>query len=120
MKIYLDDNWANKALVEMLRKAGHTIVLPAEVGLRGASDARHLTCAIGAGLATLTADSEDFLELDALILSAGGTHPGILVVRFDSDPRHDMKPKHIVAALANLEQSGMNITSQVVVLNQWR
>jgi predicted nuclease of predicted toxin-antitoxin system len=120
MKIYLDDNRAGKGLAAFLRKLGHTVVLPADVGLNGASDVRHLTYAVRAGLAVLTADSEDFKDLHALLRSAGGTHPGILLILSDNDPKHAMKPKNIHAALNKLEQSGLSIVGEVVVLNQWR
>jgi hypothetical protein len=42
MKIYLDDNEADTQLAGLLRKKGHSVTLPAEVGLLGVSDARHL------------------------------------------------------------------------------
>ncbi len=33
---------------------------------------------------------EDFQDLHDLLMAAGGHHPGMLVVRFDSDPRNNM------------------------------
>jgi hypothetical protein len=33
MKIYLDDNVTDRGLAALLRKAGHAVVLPVEVGL---------------------------------------------------------------------------------------
>jgi len=86
----------------------------------GASDARHLEYAIRQGLTGLTSDLRDFRELHQLVLTAGGSHPGILVVRYDNDPKRDMKPKHIVAAIAKLARSGAPVVNQFIVLNQWR
>ena len=120
MNIYLDDNRADRKLAGLLGKAGHAVILPSTVGLAGVSDARHLEHAIRNGFAVLTADREDFWELHQLVLTSGGTHPGILVVRYENDPKRDMKPKHIVTAVGKLASSGMVTTNQVVVLNQWR
>ena len=120
MKIYLDDNLAGQTLGALLIKAGHTVVQPAAGGLAGASDARHLEYAIRQGLTALTRDRDDFRELHDLVLTAGGAHPGILVVRYDNDPTRDMKPRHIVAAIAKLVRSGAPVVNQFIVLNQWR
>jgi predicted nuclease of predicted toxin-antitoxin system len=120
MNLYLDDNSANPMLVAMLRRAGHTVAVPADVGLSGASDARHLDSAIRATRVVLTADRDDFRELHDLVLNSGGSHPGILLVRYDNDPKKDMKPRHIVAAIAKLERSGLPLRDQIIVLNQWR
>jgi len=49
MKLYLDDNLTDARLADMLRKAGHDVVVPADVGNSGIADARHLTYAIGQG-----------------------------------------------------------------------
>ena len=120
MKIYLDDSLADKSLLGLLRKNGHTVARPFDYGLVGASDARHLERTIREDLTTLTADRDDFGELHQLILTSGGGHPGIFVVRFENDPKKDMKPKHIAAAIAKLEKSGISVKNDLVVLNHWR
>jgi predicted nuclease of predicted toxin-antitoxin system len=120
MKVYLDDNLAAQLLATLLQKAGHDVVRPVDVGLAGASDARHLEHAIRHGLVALTRDRDDFRELHQLVLTAGGTHPGLLVVRYDNDPTRDMKPRHIVSAIRNLEQAGYDLTNQLEILNHWR
>src|SRR5262245_47646049 len=120
MNIYLDDNLSDRTLASLLVRAGHVVVRPADVGLTGAKDPRHLNHAVRAGLVFLTADDEDFHDLHDLIVGAGGSHPGILLVRYDNDPKKDMKPQHIVRAIRNLEQAGVDTTSQVVILNHWR
>jgi len=120
MNIYLDDNLSDRTLAVLLGKAGHTVVRPADVGLTGAVDVRHLTHAVRAGLTFLTADDEDFHDLHELILAAAGTHPGILLVHYDNDARRDMKPQHIVRAIRKLEQSGVDVTTQLIILNHWR
>jgi hypothetical protein len=35
-------------------------------------------------------DHEDFADLHDLVMAVGGHHPGILVMRFDNDPRHNL------------------------------
>jgi hypothetical protein len=42
MNLYLDDNSIKGSMVGLLRKAGHRVLLPADVGLAGVSDPRHL------------------------------------------------------------------------------
>ena len=75
MKIYLDDNRIDPALVGLLKKAGHRVVLPADANLAGASDARHLMNAIPQDLVVLTADRIDFGELHRLVQACGGRIP---------------------------------------------
>jgi predicted nuclease of predicted toxin-antitoxin system len=120
MRTYLDDNLADPSLLALLKKAGHSVIGPADVGLSGATDPRHLECAIKDGRVILTADSDDFRDLHSLLQTAGGSHHGILLVRFDNIPKHDMKPKHMVAAIKKLEQSGLDLTNQLIILNHWR
>jgi predicted nuclease of predicted toxin-antitoxin system len=120
MKVYLDDNLADKSLEAMLIKGGHAVVRSAAAGLLGASDPRHLAYAIRAGLVMLTSDWEDFEDLHHLILAAAGTHPGILTVRYESDPTRNMRPHHIVKALGKLERSGAILRNDLIVLNHWR
>jgi len=38
MNLYLDDNSAKAALVKLLRRAGHQVAVPADLGLAGVSD----------------------------------------------------------------------------------
>jgi predicted nuclease of predicted toxin-antitoxin system len=120
MNIYLDDNLTDRTLTALLIRAGHTVVRPADVVLTGAKDMQHLNHAVRAGLVFLTADDEDFSDLHDLILGSGGSHPGILLVRYDNDPKRDMKAHHIVRAIRNLEQAGFDTTSELVILNHWR
>jgi predicted nuclease of predicted toxin-antitoxin system len=120
MNLYLDENINDHTLAALLRAAGHTVVQPGDVGLTHTSDPRHLNHAIAHGLVLLTADCDDFEDLHQLILTAGGKHLGILLVRYDNDSARDMKPKHIVGAIGKLERAGLDITSQLIVLNQWR
>ena len=49
-----------------------------------------------------------------------GHHAGILIVRFDNDPRHNLTDRGIATAISKLESSGVPIADRIHVLNQWR
>jgi predicted nuclease of predicted toxin-antitoxin system len=100
MKLYLDDNIADHWLVALLRKAGHDVAIPAEVGMAGKSDPLHFVFAMQHSFVLLTRDHDDFDELHQVVLAARGVHPGILAVRFDNDRRRDMSPRGITTAVA--------------------
>jgi predicted nuclease of predicted toxin-antitoxin system len=120
MNLSVDDNSADAALVAHLKKDGHRVVIPSDSGLVGAPDPQHFEYAIVKRLIVLTADRDDFRDLHRLVLAAGGAHPGLLVIRYDNDPKRDMKPKHIVRAIRRLEKSGTPVANQMIVLNHWR
>ncbi len=46
----------------------------------------------------LTQDHEDFAALHDLVMAVGGHHPGILLVRFDNDLRHNLTEPGITDA----------------------
>lgn len=120
MNLYLDENHSDPGLAGPLRAAGHRVVRSAKVPLLGVYDARNLEFAIRAGLMVLTSDREDFRALHDLEQAAGGNHPGILLVQFENNKKRDMKPKHIVRAIAKLERANYPVAKDVVILNQWR
>src|SRR6516165_6529824 len=100
MKLYLDDNSVKITLANLPRRAGHQVTVPADLGLAGASDPRHLAACGGHGLVLLTRDHDDFLDLHDLVQATHGRHGGILVVHADNDPSRDMKDRDIVRAIA--------------------
>jgi predicted nuclease of predicted toxin-antitoxin system len=120
MNIYLDDNSAKASLANLLRRAGHQVTLPADLGLAGTTDPRHLASCAGQGLVLLTRDHDDFLDLHDLIQATHGRHAGILVVRADNDPARDMKDRDIVRAIINLEAAQVPIDNEFHILNHWR
>ena len=61
-----------------------------------------------------------FEDLHDLVMAAGGHHPGMLVVRFDNNPRHNLTDRGIASAISKLESSGVPIPDRLHVLNQWR
>jgi hypothetical protein len=60
MNIYLDDDTADRRLISLLERSGHSVAIPAQVGLWGAVDARHLTHCCRNGLALLSRNHDDF------------------------------------------------------------
>jgi len=120
MKLYLDDNSCKGLLAILLRKAGHIVVLPSDVGCAGVSDPRHFIHAIQTDFVVLTRDYEDFLALHDLVQATHGQHSGILAVRSDNDIRRDMKDRDIVRAIGNLERAAVPVANEFIVLNHWR
>ena len=90
MRMLIDENLINRRLSTRLQAAGHDVVLADDVGLLSVSDARVLAWAVGQNRPVLTRDHGDFGDLHDLVLACGGHHPGMLVVRFDNDPRHNL------------------------------
>ena len=120
MTLYLDDDSASRQLALGLRKAGHHVSTPADLGTSGAPDPIHLTRAIQDGRVFLTRNARDFTLLHDLVRASGGRHPGILVLHFDNDPTRDLTPRGIVAAIARIEASGLPISNELHLLNHWR
>jgi hypothetical protein len=120
MNLYLDDDSAKASLVRLLRTGGHQVVIPADAGLDGVSDARHLTHTVQQHLVLLTRNHDDYEDLHLLIHATSGSHPGLLVVRSDNDPNRDMKDGDIARAIANLERAGVPVINEFHVLNHWR
>jgi predicted nuclease of predicted toxin-antitoxin system len=120
MRFLIDENLSSPRLASRLRAQGHDPVLAGDVGLRSFTDARVLIFAIAQGLPVLTQDSEDFEDLHDLVMAAAGHHAGILIVRFDNDPRHNLTDRGIGTAITKLEASGVPVRDRIHVLNQWR
>ena len=120
MKLYVDEDSVHELLLRLLQRAGHDIEVPSDVGLVGRSDPVHLRYSISSNRSLLTANHDDFEELHNLVLQAGGTHPGILIIRRDNDRRRDPTPRGIVTAIGNLLAANVPIENQFIVLNHWR
>jgi hypothetical protein len=121
MRLYVDDDSVNAALIRLLRRDGHDVQVPADVGLAGRSDQAHLAHAIRERRAILTRNFGDFDDLHDLVVSAAaGHHEGILVVRYDNNPRNNMSPGDIARAVRNLENAGVPIADSLHELNHWQ
>ena len=120
MTLYLDDDSCANVLIAMLRKAGHEVLVPAEIGMSGSHDAVHLLRSIREHRTILTKNYIDFDPLHKLVIGCGGGHSGVVVIRHDDDPRKKMKYKNIVAALAKVEQAYADLKNELITLNDWR
>jgi len=120
MRLYLDDDCVGKVLVQRLRKSGHDVLVPAEVAAAGHHDAVHLRHAIEDTRVCLTRNYDDFKYLHDLVRSAQGHHLGILVIRKDSNPKHNLTVPGIVRAIARLETARVPIADEYIILNHWR
>jgi predicted nuclease of predicted toxin-antitoxin system len=120
VRLYLDDDIADSLLVRLLKRAGHDTELPRDVGLVGRSDPVHFEQAIRDHRSLLSGNHDDFEDLHDLIRTAGGSHPGVLIVRYDNDSRRDLTQKGIVLAIANLLAANVPIENEFTILNDWR
>lgn len=120
MRIYLDEDIASALLTRLLRRAGHDVLLPADLGLTGKPDAVVLRQTIHEDRVLLSRNYRDFENLHLLVLEAQGRHPGIFVERFDDAPTHNMTPKEIVRAVGNIEASGISLVNEYQILNLWQ
>jgi hypothetical protein len=121
MRLYIDDDSVDPGLIRLLRRDRHDVQIPADVGLVGSADWIHLAYAIRDRRAILTRNHRDFDGLhDLVVYAAKGHHAGILVVRFDNDPRNNMSAGDVARALRNLEKACVPIDDSVQVLNQWQ
>ena len=120
MRVLIDENMSSRRLAARLQSAGHDVLLASDVGLVSVSDARVLAWAVAQDRPVLTRDHEDFADLHDLVVAVGDHHPGILVVRFDNDPRHNLTERAIATAIGNLESSGVAVVDRIHVLNHWR
>jgi hypothetical protein len=121
VRLYLDDDTVETLLIRLLRRAGHDVELPIDVGMVGRSDSVHLEHSISTNrVLLLSHNHRDFEELDDLIQAAGGRHPGILIVRRDNDRRRDLSLRGIVTAISHLLAANIPIENDFIILNHWR
>jgi predicted nuclease of predicted toxin-antitoxin system len=116
MRVLLDENMSDPRLAGRLRARGHDPIVAPDVGLLSVSDPRVLIFSIAESIPVLTRDSEDFEDLHDLVIAAAGHHAGILIVRFDNDPRQNLTDRGIATAISKLESSGVAIRDQIHVL----
>ncbi len=121
MRLYIDDDSVDPGLIRSLRRDGHDVQIPADAGLVGSIDQVHLAHAIRHRRAIRTRNYRDFEALhDLIVFAANGHHEGILVVRFDQNPRNNMSAGDIARAVRNLESNGVAIADACFELNHWQ
>ena len=121
MRLYIDDDSVDSGLIRLLRRDGHDVQIPADVGLAGSSDQVHLAHAIRDRRAILTKNYRDFEALhDLVVRAAQGHHEGVLVVRYDNNPRNNMSSGDIARAVRNLGKASVPIADSYHQLNHWQ
>jgi hypothetical protein len=120
VKLYLDDDTCAGLLVALLRKAGHDVLIPADVGLSGGHDAAHLLRSVVEGRVFLTHNYKDFEPIHNLVIGCSGSHTGLVLIRRDNDRRKDLTNKNIVTAIGRVEQAYTDLTNELITLNDWR
>ena len=81
---------------------------------------RYISKAIELNRVLLTRNRKDFVQLQTLILTATGHHPGILAVTRENNPRRDLTPRGIVNAIRKLEAASIPLSDTLFDLNEWR
>ena len=119
MRLYLDDCANSDLLADLLRRAGHHVVRPADAGIAWQNDGVHFSYAATNGLTLITKNPADFLALHQI----DSNHAGIFAIYQDNDKTRDMRDPDIVAAIGRLEAAvahGYVIASEFHRLNDWR
>lgn len=115
LRLFIDEDTQGKALVALLREAGHDLLTVNEAGMQGQDDHSILARAVQEQRLVLTQNCSDFQALH----QADSRHLGILAIYKNPDPGKDMTHAEIIKAIANLEDSGWSLANQFVVLNAW-
>jgi hypothetical protein len=115
LRLLVDEDLQAKALVGMLRSAGHNVVTVTEAGLGATPDTDVLASARVEDRVLLTRNARDFRGIHEVDCD----HAGILAVFQDRDPSKNMTLAGIVRSVANLEHAEMELAGQFVVLNAW-
>jgi hypothetical protein len=80
LRLYLDEDSMDQALVGALRARGVDVVTAQEAGMNERSDADHLAFAAGQGRVLCTFNIGDFYELHSAYLARDAPHAGIILV----------------------------------------
>lgn len=78
IRLYLDEDSENEAVLQGLRAAGVDVLTAREAGMLGASDGAQLDFAASLGRAIYTANTPDYRILNVEWLAAGREHSGII------------------------------------------
>jgi predicted nuclease of predicted toxin-antitoxin system len=115
LKLLIDEDSQAKLLVLFLKRAGHDVLTPNEVGLGGFSDDVVLDYGRSQNRLILTHNCDDF----ELLHEVNPNHPGIMVIYRDANRATNMDYKAIVRAISNLEAANVPLANQFISLNQW-
>ncbi|MBW4506953.1 MAG: DUF5615 family PIN-like protein [Scytonematopsis contorta HA4267-MV1] len=111
----VDEDTQARRLVEMLRADGHDVLTIGEAGVTGIPDASVMELARVQQRILLTRNCDDFLAIH----QANPEHSGIIAIYQDADPMKNMSYTAIVKAINNLQNTGISLQAQFIVLNQY-
>jgi hypothetical protein len=80
VRLYVDEDAAERIVVEGLRQAGYDVLTTLEAAARTSSDESQLNYAAGEGRAVYTLNVRDFSRLHSEFLASGRHHAGIIVI----------------------------------------
>ncbi|MBA3480647.1 MAG: DUF5615 family PIN-like protein [Pirellulales bacterium] len=80
VRLYVDEDAADKGVVAQLRTAGFDVLTAHEAATEGDSDQVQLEFAAAQGRTLYTLNTDDFARLHAQLLANGGTHAGIITI----------------------------------------
>jgi hypothetical protein len=80
LRLYVDEDAAEQAVVDGLRNHGIDVVTVVEAGAPSASDEEQLAFAASEGRSIYSLNVRDFTRLHTALLSAGRHHAGIIVI----------------------------------------
>jgi predicted nuclease of predicted toxin-antitoxin system len=115
LRILVDEDTQARRLIEMLRADGHDVLTIGEAGVTGIPDASVMELAKVQQRILLTRNCDDFLPIH----EANPEHSGILAIYQDADPMKNMSYTAIVKAINNLQNTGLSLQAQFIVLNQY-
>lgn len=67
----------------------------------------------------ITSNCDDFDTLATTCRANGSHHPGLLLIYLYNDPNRDMSIQEIIAAIANLEETGLLLPDRAIPLNKY-
>lgn len=110
VRLLVDECSEAKLLVQKLRDAQHDVLTVSEANLRNVRDADVFAAAIADNRILLTHNPADFVELHEARMAQNLTHPGLFLVHRKNKPG-DVTYDQIVAAIANLEATGLTLAN---------
>ena len=116
IRLYMDEDSMNRALVRALRGRSADVETALEVGMIEREDAKHLEYAADQGRALFTSNVGDFCHLHQIYLEEGRAHAGIIV-----EPRQSRaigaQLRGLLALIAELSPEEM--TNRLEFLSHW-
>ena len=115
LRLLIDEDTQSRLLIRLLRETGHELTTVSDVQMEGRPDRDVLAYACSKNLIILTRNARDFYMLH----EQNPEHPGILAIYHDKEPAKNMDYKSIVKAVSNVQNNGLELSRQFIVLNAW-